>query len=218
MRELKIPGSPTSVQLYETQTCVVSHCRYRPSLQGERRREVQAMQRGLPSVSDHRQSHAGEKRKHRPPSLNHDDDDDVQIVDHHHPSTMGGASVPIPRPKATTSRERREFGDRRLHTGDEDPGRQSFRAQHYQASGHHASTSQATVGHDHSQLHQQSCNPVYYRSSGQRGMPMGDVSREQRHRERRNNTSEDRGHGTNIHRHDARSNKRQKQGNKVTFE
>lgn len=187
------------------------------------------MQRGLPSVSDHQQPHAGEKRKHRPPSLSHEnDDDDVQIIDHHHPSTMGGASVPRPRPKAT-SHERREFGDRQLRTGDKesslgfDQGRQRRRAQHYQASSHHASTSQATVGH--SQIHQQSYNPeMYYPSDGhsrQHGVVMGEqkhISREQHHHERRSDALDDRGHGTNIHGHDARSNKRQKQRSQVTFE
>ena len=219
----QVPNSP-----YETLTCIVSHCRYQPSIQSGRRREVYAMQRGLPSVSDHQQSHAGVKRKHRPPSLNHDndDDDDVQIIDHHYPSTTRGASVPRPRPRAT-SHERREFGDRQLRTGYEtepshgfDQGSQRRRAQNYQASGHHASTSQATAGH--SQFHQQSYNPeMYYRPSGhsrQHGMAMGDVPREQRHRERRNDILDDHGHRANIHGHDARSNKRQKQRSNVTFE
>ena len=206
---------------YEALTCIVSHCRYQPSLQGGHHREAHAMQRGLPSVSDHRQSHAGEKRKHRPPSLSHDnDDDDVQIIDHHHPSTMGGASVPRPRPKAT-SHERREFGDRQLRTDDKEPslgfdqGRQRRRVENYQASGHHASTSQATVGHG--ELHQQPYNPeTYYYPSG--GHSRQHVSREQRHRERRNDVLDDRGHGTSIHGRDERSNKRQKQRSKVTFE
>ena len=63
----------------------ITTCRYHPSsLQDGRRHQV----RGLPAAgSDTRHSHAGEKRKHRPPSLVHDDNEgDVQYVRLEHPA------------------------------------------------------------------------------------------------------------------------------------
>lgn len=165
------------------------------------------MQRGLPSVSDSRRSHAGEKRKHRPPSLNHDndDDDDVQVVGHYHPTSMGDASVLRPKARATPHR-RTEFGDRQFHMGGE-------KSSHSLDQG--SQRHQATVGHGQ---HQQSYHPkAYCRPSGhsrELGMAKGEQQHVSRDQAGRSHTLDE----ANVHGHDARSNKRQKKTVKVTFQ